>query len=89
MPGYIKKVLQKYKHESSTRPQHSPYVIAPKKYDKDARDQIPLDEYPTVSQEKIKKIQGVVGSILFYTRSVDSTFLVELNTIAIQQTNAT
>ena len=32
MPGYIKKVLQKYKHETPPRPQHSPYVIAPKKY---------------------------------------------------------
>ena len=89
MPGYIKKVLQKYKHESPPKPQHSPYVIAPNKYDKDAHDQLPLDKSPTVSKEKIKRIQGVVGSILFYARSVDSAFLVGLNTIAIQQTSAT
>ena len=31
----------------------------------------------------------MVGSILFYALSVDSTFLVGLNTIAIQQTSAT
>ena len=37
MPGYIKKVLQKYKHETPPRPQHSPYVIAPEKYGKDAQ----------------------------------------------------
>ena len=30
-----------------------------------------------------------MGRILFYARSVDSTFLVSLNTIAIQQTRAT
>ena len=53
MPGYIQKVLQKYKHESHPRPQHSPYVMTPKKYGKDAHDQIPLDESPTVSKEKI------------------------------------
>ena len=41
MPGYIKKVLQKYKHETPPRPQHSPYVIAPKKYGKYAHDQLP------------------------------------------------
>ena len=89
MPGYIKKVLQKYKHESPPRPQHSPYVIAPNKYGKDAHNQLPLDESPIVFKEQIKRIQGVVGSILFYACSVDYTFLVRLNTIAIQQTSAT
>ena len=89
MPGYIQRVLQKYKHEKTPRPQHSPYVITPKKYGKYAHDQLSLDEPPTVSKEKIKRIQGLVGSILFYSRSVDSTFLVGLNNIAIQQTSAT
>ena len=65
------------------------HVIAPKKYGKYAHDQLPPNESPTVSKEKIKSIQGVVGSILFYSRSVESTFLVGLNTIAIQQTSAT
>ena len=88
MPGYIQKVLPKYKHESPPRPQ-SPYVIAPKKYSKDTHDQLPLDESPTFYKEKIKKIQGVVGSILFYACSVDSTSLVGLNTISMQQTSAT
>ena len=89
MPGYIKKVLQKYKHETSPRPQHSPYVITPKNYSKYAHAQLPPDESPKVSKGKIKRIQGVVGSILFYARSVDSTLLVGLNTISIQQTSAT
>ena len=31
----------------------------------------------------------MMRSILFYSRSVDSTFLVGLNSIAIQQTNTT
>ena len=77
MPGYIKKVLQRYKHETPLIPQHSPYVIAPKKYVKYAHDPLPLDESPPVSKEKIKRIQGVVVSIMFYAHSVDSTFLVE------------
>ena len=89
IPGYIKKLLQKYKHETPPRPQHSSYVIAPKKYGKDAHEPIPSDESTPVSKDKIKRIQGVVGSILFYTISVDSTFLIGLNSIAIQQTSAT
>ena len=44
MPGYIKKVLQRYLHESPSKPQHSPYVIAPKKYGKDVHNPLPADK---------------------------------------------
>ena len=89
MPGYIKKVLQKYVHESPTKPKHSPYIIAPKKYGKEAYNPLPPDESSPVSKEKIKRIQGIVGGILFYARGLDLTFLVGLNSIAMQQTSAT
>ena len=36
MPGYIKKVLQKYKHEMPKRPYRLPYPVAPIKYGKGA-----------------------------------------------------
>ena len=58
-------------------------------YGKEAQDPLPPDKSSPVSKEKIKRIQGIVGILLFYARSVDSTFLVGLNSIAIQQTNAT
>ena len=89
MPRYIKKVLQKYLHEIPIKPQHSPYIVAPKQYGKYAHDPLPPNKSSPVSKEKIKRIQGIVFSILFYARSVDSTFLVGLNSIAIQQTSAT
>ena len=89
IPGYIKKLLQKYKHETPQRPQHSPYVIAPKKYGQEGHDPLPPDAPPPVAKDKIKRTQGVVGSIMLYVRSVDSTFLVGLNSIAIQHTSAT
>ena len=89
MPGYIKKVLQKYLHENPTKPQHSSYIVAPKKYGKYAHDPLPPNKSSPVSEEKIKRIQGIVGSILFYACSVDLTFLVGLNSIAMQQTSAT
>ena len=52
MPGYIKKVLQKYKHEQPPRPQHSPYVVAPKRYGKEAHDPIPQDDSPPPPLQK-------------------------------------
>ena len=89
MVRHIKKVLQKYLHESPAKPQHSPYIIAPKKYGKEAHNPLPPDESSPVPKEKIKRIQGILGSLLFYAQSIDSTFLVGLNTIAMQQTSAT
>ena len=47
MPGYIKKVLQKCLHESPTKPQHSPYIVAQKKYGKDAHNPLlPMNPPP-------------------------------------------
>ena len=39
-------------------------------------------------QREDQRIQGIVGSIIFYACSVDSTFLVGLNSIVMQQTSA-
>eukprot|EP00978_Attheya_sp_CCMP212_P018973 scaffold52559_cov64-Attheya_sp.AAC.4 len=89
MPGYIKKVLHKYKHEAPPKPRNSPYLIAPQKYGIGAQDTIPQDNTPPASNADIKYVQGVVGSILFYARAIDMTFLVGLNTIATEQAAAT
>ena len=82
MPGYMKKVLEKYNHNHPPKPQNSLYIIAPKKYGKDTHDPIPQDESPPATAAEIKHIQEVIGSILYYARSVDSTFLVGLNSLA-------
>ena len=41
MPGYIKKVLQKYKHETPKKHQGSPYQVEPKKYRTAEQEPIP------------------------------------------------
>ena len=69
MPGYIRKVLQKYKHESPPKPQQSPYVIAPKKYGKDSHDHIPLDESKTFSNEKSRESKAWWAAY-YYTLTV-------------------
>ena len=89
MPGYIKKLLQKYKHRMPTRPQHCPYSPAPKHYGAKAQAPPPVDISPKLSPEEIKEIQRVVGSILYYARAVDITVLMALSSIAIEQTKGT
>ena len=89
MPGYIEKQLSKYNHPTPKQPQHAPYPCAPKTYVKSAQDPIATDNSPPAGQEGITHVQKVVGSILYYARSVDSTLLVALNTLASEQAHAT
>jgi hypothetical protein len=89
MPGYIKKLLQKYKHKMPTKPQHCPYTPAPKQYGAEAQAPLPIDISPKLSDEEIKEIQRIIGSILYYARAVYITVLMALSSIASKQTRGT
>jgi hypothetical protein len=89
MLGYIKKVLQKYKHCIPTKPQHCPYTPAPKQYGAKAQAPLPIDNSPKLSSEEIKEIQHVIGSILYYACAVNITVLIALSLIAIEQSKGT
>jgi hypothetical protein len=86
MPGYIKKLLQKYKHQMPNKPQNCPYTPAPKQYGATAQTPLPTDISPKLSDAEIKEIQCIVGSILYYARAVDITVLMALSSIASEQT---
>jgi hypothetical protein len=57
MPGYIKKLLQKYKHKMPKKPQHCPYTPAPKQYRAAAQASLLADISPKLSDIEIKEIQ--------------------------------
>jgi hypothetical protein len=44
---------------------------------------------PGLDARGIKKIQKIVGSILYYERAVDMTILMALSSIVVEQTRAT
>ena len=89
MPGYIKKLLQKYKHKMPTKPQHCPYTPAPKQYGTNAQAPLPVDISPRLSEDEIKEIQQIVGSILYYPRAADIMVLMALSSITSKQTQGT
>ena len=89
MPGYIIKQLQKYKHDTPTRPQHCPYSPQPKQLGSKAQRPIPPDISPPLSKDDIGHIQRVIGSILYYVRAVDLTVLMVLSTITSEQAHGT
>jgi hypothetical protein len=89
MPGYIKKKLQEYKHVRSNKIQTCPYTPAPKQFCSEAQRPLLADNSPPLDKKGIIRVHQIVGSILYYARTVDMTVLMALSTIAIKQTKAT
>ncbi len=89
MPGYIKKKLQEYKHLLPGRIQNCPCSPEPKQFGSDAQAPLVPDETALLDARGIKRIQQIVGSILYYPHAVDMTTLMALSSIAVEQTKAT
>jgi hypothetical protein len=89
MPGYIKKKLQEYGHIMPKRLQTCPYSPEPKQFGTEAQAPLPPDTTPKLDAKGIKRVQQIVGSILYYARAVDMTVLMALSSIAVEQTKAT
>ena len=89
MDRYIAKVLLKYGHPSPKKPQLSPHkqreVIYGAKEKLDPED----DTTPPLDSQGIKRVQGIVGALLYYARAVDNKLLVSLSDIGSQQAAAT
>jgi hypothetical protein len=89
MPGYIKKKMQEYKHVKASKQQNTPHTPAPKQFGSEAQRPLPANTSPLLNKKGIKRVQQIVGSILYYARAVDMTCLMALSSIAIEQTKAT
>jgi hypothetical protein len=89
MPAYATKKLQEYNHIKSKTIQTCPYTPDPKQFGLEAQCPLPPDSLPKLDKKGIKRVQQIVGSILYYAQAVDMTVLIALSTIAIEQTTAT
>jgi hypothetical protein len=89
MPGYVTAVLHKYHHPPSKRPQYAPHTWTEPAYGQRIQYAPPPDESATASTADITHTQGVVGTLLYYARSVDPTLIVPLSTIASRLSTAT
>ena len=93
MPDYIPKALTRFQHKPPSKPQHSPYKSAPIQYGEKIQlaqhDKASPENSPKLSDDKIKHIQQIVGTLLYYSRAVDPTLAAALSTIASQQSHGT
>jgi hypothetical protein len=89
MPKYVPKVLQRFEHEAPSKPQHSPFQAAPKKYGAAAQEPMEDDHTALLDEKGKKRVQQIVGAVLYYARAVDNTLLAGLSSIASEQATAT
>eukprot|EP00957_Ditylum_brightwellii_P173101 13178465-Ditylum_brightwellii.AAC.1 len=89
MPGYIKAALHKFQHPTPTLPEYAPYKWNKQLYGKHPQLTAPIDLSPPLNKAKIKRIQEILGTLLYYVRVVDSTLLMGLIALASQQATAT
>jgi hypothetical protein len=90
MPRYIKKKIHEYGHLISNWTQKCPYSPEPKKFGSEAQAPLPPNDRPKLFDAKgIKRIQKIMGSILYYAQAVDRTVLMALSSITVKQTKTT
>jgi hypothetical protein len=88
MPNYIEKALTKYGHKKPRRPQHAPHKHTPIQYGAKVQ-MVQVNNSPPLNAKQTKRVQDIVGTLLYYGRAVDPTLVTALSSIASQQANAT
>ena len=89
MKNYIDKFLLKYGHSHPAKPHLSLHKHNDIFYGAEEQLTPEEDTSPDLDDEDTKRIQGIVGALLYYARDVDNKLLVALSVIGYQQATAT
>jgi hypothetical protein len=89
MPGYIVNALHKIQHKTPDRPQHAPYPARTPHYGSKVQLTPEILDSPVITPQGKKRIQQVVGALLYYDRAIDSTITRAISSLASQQATAT
>ena len=89
MDGYVEKALQKFMHPTPSRPTHSPHQWTKPQYGVKTQLTKAPDTSPPLDKSGIKRVQQIIGTMLFYARAIDNTMLVAIGSIAAAQSKGT
>jgi hypothetical protein len=89
IPGYIERALQRFEHPPPSRSQHMPHAWVKPQYNAKTQHAPQEDTTAAPDATATKRVQEVLGTLLFYARTVDSTLLVVIGTLASQQSKGT
>ena len=89
MDNYIRDLLLKYDHAKPRKPQLSPHKHHEIVYGAKTQMAPNEDTSAKLDDNGILRIQGIVGSLLYYAGAVYNKLLVALSAIGAQQATAT
>ena len=79
IPGYIKKLIQRFLHPITNKPEHQPHCHFQPQYGTKVQLTEPGDETPFLQPDDITKLQQIIGAVLYYARAVYGTLMATLN----------
>jgi hypothetical protein len=85
MPGYIFNVCTRYKHSMPTKCQLSPHKHCKIIFGQTTQLTHVNPYSLPLSRESVKRIQGIIGTLLYYARAVDNKLLATLSALSSQQ----
>jgi hypothetical protein len=89
MPSYIPDALHRFQHHKPPYSEDSPHTWTKPTYGAPIQLTALLDTTPKLADLEIKRLQQIVGTLLFYARAIDTTMLVALGTLASAQSQGT
>ena len=87
--GYIERVLLRFEHKIQSKPQLSPHKHRGIHYGSKTQVAPAEVDSPSLDAKGIKRVQDILGALIFYGRAAENTVLVALNTIGTKQAAAT
>ena len=81
MLEYARKSLDRLQHPNPERPQYAPHRWSVPAYGKRLQMAPYPDEKNILDKKSTNRIQSIVGTMLYYARSVDPTMLQAINGI--------
>lgn len=89
MPNYIANALHKFQHPTPQKPEHAPHAHQAIVYGKGPQLTAAPDTSAPLNPAETKRLQELLGTLLYYGQAIDSSILVALGTLASQQSKGT
>ena len=87
--GYIQDVLRRYSHPTPKKLQMSPHKHHPIVFGAKTQYATEDEHSPPLDAKGVRRVQGIVSSLLYIARAVNNKLLVGLSAIGAQQANTT
>jgi hypothetical protein len=85
MPRYVTKTLKRFENSASPFPQYSPHILKDIKYGAAIQFAKEPDQSPPIAPNRVRRLQQIVGTLLYYVCANDSTMFAELSSLVSAQ----